>query len=273
MREFYLVNQNGESYYFSYRNNTLATDITGLGFDKDIVYLKYDTEYKKAKENTPLGSINMKLIFLEGYKGYASFLKYLKRSKELNLYYKSDDLKFCNIEIKSLSKEELVAGTIQSSIHIDRLSLWQKQKLYNMNIEKFDDNKSYPFKYPYTYSQSNRGTLTVSNEGSEKASLRIEIEGAVNNPELIITKDDKVLSRLRLYVVNSKCSIVVDSNVRNQIMTLKDSKGTKSIYENQDFEQDNFLFVDPGTYDLEFKPGVTTNTTCKIILTEFYLGN
>ena len=156
---------------------------------------------------------------------------------------------------------------------IDRLSLWQKQKLYNMNIEKFDDNKSYPFKYPYTYSQSNRGSLTISNEGSEKASLRIEIEGAVNNPELIITKDDKVLSRLRLYVVNSKCSIVVDSNVRNQIMTLKDSKGTKSIYENQDFEQDNFLFVDPGTYDLEFKPGVTTNTTCKIILTEFYLGN
>ena len=273
MREFYFSNQNGEIYYLSYRNNTLATEVTGLGFEKELVYLKYDNEYKKGKEENPISTINMKLIFLEGYKGYSSFLNYLKRSTELEFYYKSDDLKFCNIEIKSLSKEELIAGTIQSSISIDRLSLWQKKKTYIMNVEQFDDNKSYPFKYPYTYSQSNRGFLSIQNNGSELASLRIEIEGAVVNPELIVLKDNEVISRLRLYVSNKDCVIIVDSDVRNQTMTLKDKKGTSSIYALQDFEQDNFLFLKPGSYDLEFKPGVLTNTKCKITITEFYLGN
>ena len=69
-----------------------------------------------------------KLVFLNGYQGYASFLKFLKiGDKNLLLYYESSDISYCQIEVKSMTREELEAGTIQSEIVFQKKSLWLKK--------------------------------------------------------------------------------------------------------------------------------------------------
>ena len=40
IRQFYLVDEVGQTYFFDYRNNTLVSDITDLGFSKNNTYLK-----------------------------------------------------------------------------------------------------------------------------------------------------------------------------------------------------------------------------------------
>lgn len=273
MRELYLMNDIGEIYYFSYKNNTLVSSISGLGFTRELTYQKFKSKYSKVKEENPKSDINLTLVFLDGYAGYSSFLSYLSKSKSLKLYYKSVDLKYCDVEIPSMSKTELIANTLQCDTKIDKLSLWQKDVISVVNVEEEDNKKTYPYSYPYTYSRCFEGKVNVINNGSEQAYVKIEISGAVIDPEVIITKNGIEVSKLKLYVKSNNCLIVVDSNLSNQYMKMIEDGVETDIYQYQDFTEDNFLFIPPGSYDIEFKPGVSDKTTCKITYTESYLGN
>lgn len=273
MRELYLSNQNGERYYFSYQDHTLATNLDGLGVEREITYLKYDQVYQRVKEDNPRTTITMTLIFLNGYQGYSSFLAYLRRCKELRLYYRSDELRYCDVEIPTITKSELSSNTIQSSLTLDKLSLWQKDVEATITVEKIDNNKSYPFVYPYVYSQSFEGKVTVTNRSSEKAPMKIEIFGAVSNPEITILQDDRKISGLKLYVESENCHIIVDSNVKKQEMKMIENGEERDIYQYQDFTEENFLFLPQGSYIIEFRPGVSSLTSCRITFVEGYLGN
>ena len=90
---------------------------------------------------------------------------------------------------------------------------------------------------------------------------------------MVIIKDGLVVSKLKLYVEATNAVIVVDANEINQSMKMTTGSETIDIYEYQDFTSDNFLFLDIGNYEIEFKPGVTSNTSCKITYTERYISN
>lgn len=273
MRELYLENDIGEIYYFSYRSNTLISSISGLGFTREFTYLKFNNKYSKVKEENPRSTINLSLVFLNGYSGYSSFLTYLKRSKTLKLYYKSNDSRYCEVEIPTLTKTELVANTLQCEATFDKLSLWQKDIVANIQVEEVSSMKVYPYSFPYVYSQCFEGKIRITNNGTEDASVKIEINGEVNYPEVVITKDEVEISKMKLYVQSENCKIEVDSNLTNQYMKMIVEDEETDIYQYQDFTEDNFLFIPPGTYDIEFKPGVSNKSTCKITYTEGYLGN
>lgn len=272
MREFYLENQNGEKYPFNYSTNTIATDIKGLGFERDLTYLQFENNYQMIKDESPRSKIQMTLIFINGYSGYDRFLQYLKGSTDLKLYYKTDDTKYVNTQISSMTKTELESNTIKSQVTFDKLSMWQKDIIQNINVEVVNNAKTFPFIFPYTFSQSYKGKVKLTNLGTFKAPTRIEIKGAVNNPEIIILQENKDISKLRLNIQSNNCTIIIDSNNSNQIMKKIENGVIYDIYQMQDFNEDNFLYLPVGISELEFKPGVSANTTCKITFTEEYLG-
>ena len=47
MRQFYLVNEIGSTYFFDHRNDTLISNVGDLGFSKDLTYLQYDNSMLK----------------------------------------------------------------------------------------------------------------------------------------------------------------------------------------------------------------------------------
>ena len=273
MRNLYLQNQSGETLYLSYKNSILISSLSGLGFSKTLTYVKFNNTYSVVKQENPLDKITLSLVFLKGYQGYCQFLDYLSRSTSLRLYYKSVDIRYCEVEINEVSKEQLVAKTIQSEINLDKLSLWQKDVTSEIKLIQNTNAKIYPHTYPFIYSETYKGMIRITNNGSESASMRIEIAGAISNPEVIILKDDQVVSKMKMYVESDNCTLIVDSKETNQIMTLETNGTTESVYQYQDFTCDNFLFMDPGTYDVEFKSGVSSSTKCKITFTFRYLGN
>jgi len=273
MRNIYLQNQSGEKLYLSYKDNILISSLSGLGFSKTLTYVKFNNTYSMVKQENPIEKITLYLVFLEGYQGYCQFLDYLSRSSSLLLYYKSVDLRYCEVEISEVSKEQLIARTIQSEIKLDKLSLWQKDMTSEIKLIQNTNAKIYPHTYPYIYSETYKGMIRITNNGSEIAPMRIEIAGAISNPEVIILKDDQEVSKMKMFVESNDCTLVVDSKETNQIMTLETNGETESIYQYQDFTCDNFLFMPPGTYDIEFKSGVSSDTKCKITFTFRYLGN
>ena len=273
IRRLYLENTYGNRFYFDYRSGCLISGLSGLGFSKELTYLKYDQFYDRVDQTQPLLEIQAILTFLKGYLGYSQILDYLKlSSKSLKLVYQTFDQAFCYVEIKSLSKQELVSGVLQCQITFQKLSLWLKElsSVIEVNVELF--GKVYPFIYPYQYSASFEGKISIQNRGVIKAPLLIEMIGAVNDPEVTIIKDGNTLSTLRLYHNAEEGTTVISSLPTNQYMHQIIGDETISVYDKQDFTCENFLFVEPGEYEIEFKPGVASPTLCRITMLEGYLG-
>ena len=127
MRQLYLVNEVGFTYFLDYRNSTLISRINDLGIEKENTYLSYkdvhsyqdhdasDT-YVKVDEKNPQKELQFDVVFLKGYKGYEDFIKFIRESNELRLFYKiGDEVKFVFVSFKSITKTELQSYTIQST--------------------------------------------------------------------------------------------------------------------------------------------------------------
>jgi len=274
IRQFYLENEYGDIYYFNHKNQTIISQVSGLGFSLDLKYLEYSQFYQKSDYNIPLTEITETLIFLKGYQGYKHFVDYISKSyKSYKLYYENQTFKaYCYVDIASLSKAGLVAGTIQSSIIFKKLSLWLKEKSYEIIANGSSSGKVYPYTYPYFYSSSYEGKAFIKNEGLDKAPILIEIIGNVINPEVHIKKNGETVSLLRLYVVSENATITINAIPSKQEMIMDESGIKTDIYSQQDFEVDNFIFLDHGDFEVEFKPGVATESICKLTVIEGYLG-
>jgi len=273
IRRLFLENPTGHRFYFDYRSGTLISALSGLGFTQDLTYLKYDTFYDRVAADQPISEVQALLTFMKGYRGYSEFLDFLKQGdKGLKLYYEASDTAFCYIDIKSLSKQELIAGTLQCQIVIHKLSLWLKSQILSITVNGDPTGKVYPFSYPYRYSASYEGKIQVQNRGVHKAPLFIEMIGAVEDPEIFIRKNGIIISILRLYHSQSSGEVHVSAVPNNQYIRSIDNGETISIYASQDFTCDNFLFVEPGECEIEFKPGVASATFCRITMLEGYLG-
>jgi len=273
MRTFHLKNDKGEAFFFNYKSKVLISDVSGLGFVKENTYLDYDNTYSKSIEKNPTSDITLTLTFLNGYRGYKTFLSYLENSTELFLYYKSDDEKYINCEVEELTKAQLTSNAITSELKLKKLSYWFKDVTKEITIDVKKEGKVYPYKYPYRYSLSNKGKMTITNNGYAKAPLRFLIEGDVNNPEIIISKEGKEVGRAKIYYESLHCTIEIDAFPTRQKITIIDGDRMIDGYEYQDFAYENFIFVGRGDYELLFIPYSTGDTKCVITMVEGYLGN
>ena len=274
IRQFYLENEYGEIYYFDHRTQTIITQASGLGFALDIKYLEYNRIYAKSEYQIPLSEISETLVFLKGYQGYKTFVDYLSKSKkEHKLHYITPAFKaYTIVDISSLSKAELVSGTIQSQIIFKKLSLWIKEKSYELIANGSDYGKVYSYQYPFVYANSYQGISNITNQGLDEAPLNIEIYGAFSNPEITVKKNGVIIQRLKLYIESEDATLKVISNPSEQVMIMIENGTTYDVYGMQDFEADNFLFVSHGDYEVEFKPGVSSKTVCRVTLFEGYVG-
>jgi hypothetical protein len=274
IRQFYLENEYGDIYYFNHKNQTIISQVSGLGFSLDMKYLEYSRFYSRSEYNIPLSEISETLIFLKGYQGYKSFVDFISMShKEYKLHYQNDAFSaYCYVDISSLSKAELVASTIQSNIVFKKLSLWLKEKSYEIIANGSSSGKVYPYSYPYYYSSSYEGKVYIRNDGLNDAPVVIEMIGSVIDPEVLIKRNGEVVSTLRLYLTAEDITITINSIPSKQEMTLDEAGVTTDIYGLQDFQEDNFIFLEHGDYEIEFKPGVATKSICRVTVLEGYLG-
>ena len=274
IRQFYIESEYGDIYYFNHKNQTIISQVSGLGFSLDLKYLEYNHFYARSEYNIPLSDITETLVFLRGYQGYKDFVDFISKSnKEYKLHYQNDAFKaYCFVDIASLSKAELVSGTIQSNIVFKKLSLWLKEKSYEIVANGSSSGKVYPYIYPYYYSGSYEGRTYLRNEGLNDAPIVIEMIGSVVDPEVLIKKNGEVISTLRLYLTADDITITINSIPSKQEMTMELDGIKTDIYGVQDFEEDNFIFLDHGDYEIEFKPGVATESICRVTVLEGYLG-
>lgn len=274
MRQIYLVNQRGATWAFDHRTSSLVSSIGNLGVQRENVYLDFGDRYRLAESGNPMTQLDFGVVFLKGYEGYSDFLGFVRESTELRLFYSAGGTKrHAYVAFKSITKTQLEGKAIQSTLSLDKLSLWLNTVTYRIDASSAGGGKEFPFPYPHRYSPSFDGEVAIANRGEGKAPLRIVIEGAVSNPRLDIMDGDAIVSTLRLLVKSSACVIEVNSEESDQYMRMTENGTTRSVYQDQDFSCDNFLFLAKGEKRARFTPGVGQSTSCTIQVTEGYGGN
>ncbi len=274
MRKLYLVNEVGTTYYFDYRSNTLIEAIDGLGFSYDIEYQDFADSYVENKRTINQGIINMKLIFLDGYKGFTKWRDFVTKSSVLRLFYQSDGVKYCYINVKSSTKSQIESGIIRSSVVLECLTLWLVNKSALISVIQSSEGKTYAYTYPFVYAVSFNGKAIVKNDSVREVPLNIKITGNVLNPRVIIKQNGVALSGLRLLMDEREDPIIeISSEPTNQYMIKTINGEVIDIYQEQDFTYDNFLFLPPGTSEIFFDPGVREPCVCEITFREEYISN
>ena len=276
MRQLYLQNQNGVKYNFNSSNKTLITSLSNFGIQNNISYFDYNLSYKTAKITMPMLTPSGTIIFLEGYAGYQKFLEYLYSSTSLRLYYNSVDLKYCEVDILSIDKNELKNGVLQCPIKFNKKTPWMKEVVIEVSVIVEEGIKSYSYSYSYKYKDSMNGVIVVNNRGSEKAPLDYEIKGYLNNPTIkIYDVNDNLLAESSFTINAENASLKVISEETKEEMTLTDKEGNKTnVYQLQDFTKDSFLFLPRGESKIVINSGnVDENSSYKITFIERYSGN
>ena len=164
-RKLYLVNEVGSTFYFDYAHSTLIEELDGLGFEFDVSYSDFDAEFVETKRSIPQRSIDLTLVFLDGYFGFTRWREYLTNSKEMRLFYETDvGKKYCYVNVVSSSKAQLESGILRSKVKVDCLSLWLVNKTAHIDVRDVGGGKIYTYSYPYVYAVSFNGKINVLNE-------------------------------------------------------------------------------------------------------------
>lgn len=274
IRKLYLLNETGTPYFFDKLHNTLIEKIDGLGFDYDITYQEFDTDYVEVTRKLSRRTISLELVFLKGYKGFTEWREYVTKSKSLRLVYKADGEKYCFVNVKSSTKGQLTSQTIKSKVTLDCLSSWFVDKTVRIDVVDEGGGKVYSYSYPYVYSLSFNGKVKVFNNSNKSVPLHIKISGNCLNPRVIIRQNGVDIQGLRILTDERNSPVIeISSRATEQYIIKRENGEVLDYYSFQDFTYDNFLFLPPGESEIFFDPGVRERCSCQISYKEEFIAH
>ena len=274
IRKLWLKNENGYRFDFTEYNQTLVTNVAGVGASIINNYVAYDNNYKKIDDKIPLTSVNLTLVFMKGYLGFKNFSDYLFKSHTLMLFLSTDvNTRYCYVHIGELPKTELKSNSLICDLKLEKTSLWLEDFTNIIEVNTDDVGKVYPHIFPFSFSDSNQGSIESENKGYKPAPTIIQINGAVKNPILYLYQNEELISSCRVFLEtdNEYHKIIIDSRPNLQKIVKHENQTITNIYELQDFERDNFLYLPVGRTKVVFDPGILSSATCNIIFVESYL--
>ena len=238
VREFKLVNEKGQTYsLMDIKNYALLTEPDGLGYSYTTSYTKVGEVFINNLKEQEQVQITGICNFLY-YENYTNLVNFIESSESLKLSYKiplidgSQIEYFKNIEIQSLGKTEKdEKGILSCPISFDMTSLWYEQKEYTYDMSAGDDEVRWNFKWGSRFANYNSRKLEFNNTGHTLAPIYLEIDGVVNNPEIIVTDSNgTTLFNLLININIVQYEKFIYSSVDGDIKILK--QNVDGTYEN-----------------------------------------
>ena len=263
VRKFKLVNEKGQTYsLMDIKDYALLTEPDGLGYS-------YSTSYTKVGEVFINNIKEQEQVQITGicnflyYENYTNLVNFIESSESLRLSYKiplkdgSQIEYFKNIEIQSLGKTEKEEnGILSCPISFDMTSLWYEQKEYTYDMSAEDNEVRWDFRWGSRFANYNSRKLEFNNTGHTLAPIYLEIDGAVTNPEIIVTDSNgTTLFNLLINITIAQYEKFIYSSVDGDIKILK--QNVDGTYENL-FKQD---YIDIENNNIFKLPLGTSNIT------------
>lgn len=290
MRQFYLINADGQKY-------NLINDMTraflwqpsGLGFQYDKDYMESDGfffEMNSAVSQT--AKTGVLVFFKDPYTQYKAFMDYISSSEGLRLAYspKGNTWYYVDIDIEYVEKSEIEEnGTLQCSI-----SMLPKTPMYlpyELNIDLSGDlgssikqygGLSYAYKYDYTYSNTAvAGEIEFEIPAQMDSGLEITIYGAISSPVMEFYASGTKIGEIDLSSISvlagdyvKYSSIPTSAGIYQSVSGVVDDI-TEQIGLNADYP--SFFLLPPNqTIKAVLQADILTGTSASIKVYEYFMS-
>lgn len=206
MRQFYLVNKDGQRYQLiNDFSKAFLWQPSGLGFGIDRDYKESDGFFFEMNKEVAQTAKSGTLVFFgpDPYPEYKAFMDYITHSEDLKLAYcPKNNWYYVDIDVESVEKTEIEEdGTLQCSINmLPKTPLYLP---YELNIDLSGDLgtsiKQYDYKYDYVYSNTAvAGEIEFEIPAQMDSGLEITIPGQISSPVMTFYANGEIIGQIDL---------------------------------------------------------------------------
>lgn len=273
MRQFYLLNGNGEKFDLMAPTSFFhAPD--GLGSAKTQSFLRIGDFYKRTENYETQKAPNGEMIF-RNYEDYHTFAMFIQ-IEPLILVYKPIDTEYrLNCTVSKFEKSEI---DHKNNRLICPITFTGTSKWYNLRsaitAHPFGkDAKRYPYTYDYQYYNSLAGILEGTNNSPNEIPCILYIEGYCVNPSWVVSTNNKQISSGSVsvelidgeqLVVNSR-----DDNLEIAKYTLQ-NEYISNLYQDAAIDKENFIYLPSGNFKITVRDESLSSITAHLELLEEY---
>lgn len=281
IRNFYFENELGERIDCQkIDGNLFLHNVSGLGFEKNIEYVKIGNSYVKNKDTLIQNIITGELDFYDmTYDEYISFIDFVLTAKELKLvyipkrknrkeFYRDIDL----IKIEQNGEDDY--NIMTSPITLYCKTLWYEYDEIVYTLTKKSNEITWDFKWDSIFPSNDIRNLVFTNKGHVEAPFCVEISGGIKNPKItILDENDNILNELSFknLVVESSEKFKYCTKDTDMYVCIMSENSTRNLMDNLNVNNVNFFKIPKGTSKIRLS-GDSEIINAKLIIYVQYLA-
>ena len=248
MREFVIINANGEEMDMNQKNHFLHS-VKGMGVEKNNTYEQIGNDFYKITEVTRQKKIQGK-VFFDSYESFNEFARFIQNSP-LTVRYSADNIGayYIDVEIQKLDKAEKEATGLNCGIELNNIGAYYR--LIDVVNEQSEDvqGKTYPFRYEYTYTDFGYGEAVIDSDSEQEGKCELTIVGPAKNPSWTHTVNSELVTtgKVNIELAAGEKLVIDDTKIPYSIKR-KDMMNhiISNEYQNSDFTTERFISLKKG---------------------------
>ncbi len=246
IREFYLMNSNGDTISLNSLKESFMHSVSGLGMEHKKSYEFIGNNFVTLTDTLKQASIEGK-IFMPEYSQYREFVRFIDYTP-LTLMYVTDDVYYIEASIDKIEKSEKEVGGLYCKVKIATHGLWYKTfEVRNEGATGY--GKIYNYKYNYIYSNNTSSTLTMDVASLKSCPTKLVLIGPCTNPSWshFINGEKCCTGKVNCQVAEGR-RLVIDTTTIPYSIKEMDHNGANVVdrYQYSDFSTKRFLLLENG---------------------------
>lgn len=251
MRKFKIINSLGAEFDLM-RKDGFFSSPDGLGRSRTQSYEQIGDFLFGTYNQYKSGNITGEMVF-KSYTTYAEFASFIEHEPLVLCYSPlgNDTWYFRDCVCTRLSKSEFSKDSAFLIANIDLLplTLWyDRVKVYKNELVVSGNTATFPFTFPATFSDIDKGSVTIKNTRPREAPCKITFYGPITNPSWTLLQNGSAISSGAVNAVAGENErIVVDANPGTMEVSLYNASNERTdIYQDIDFEHETFIYAPMG---------------------------
>lgn len=246
VREFYIENGLGQRFsMMDIEKCCFLSSPTGLGYSNNIQFIQIENDFIEDIKRIAQGQISGELIFKK-YDNFKKFIDFIEGTEDLRLVYKipleNETIEYYkDIDVSTVEKGEIgIDGVLRIPVTFMCKSLWYEAKEVVYNIDSVTNELRWDFNWNPAFTSYDNRNIIFENKGHTNAPFKLELNGEIISPKIIIFEDEKEIERLDLtgLTINAGEKLIYNTKDTKQQIYKEGAMGKENLFS---FLNPNFI--------------------------------
>lgn len=270
LREYFLINELNQRYELrNVRQNTIMSDPEGLGYEKNMTYVRVGNTYKLDHSELAQGTITAEMSFLD-YDTYQQFVDFIETSSDLRLIYRPLDTEYLrDVDFQGIIGITKSYNIMQCSITLNCKSLYYTEDHQEFVAREVEGESRWPLLFPFEFNEYSKITFDYFNFGHTEGAILAEVFGYTQQPQIELLVDGNVIHSVIFdIVIQEGEKLLYSAKDGDNYVMLEDKNGNQTnVADCLRLECDNFFKVPRGRSSIRITSatGVMNKTVFRIL--------